>query len=121
LIEKRRRADDGGPPPEQLVEPPSIEVPNVFEGSLDERCVAIRLCWRRRGAAVFRGTIAGNELREIARRQRSNAPDSPSGGDGRVEQSKSLDVGVGVEPLAAGGTSGGNGAIPTLPNPQDVL
>jgi len=41
--------------------------------------------------------------------------------DGRVEQSESLDVGVGVEPLAAGGTGGGNGAIPTLPNPQDVL
>ena len=84
MIEKRRRADDGGPPPQQLVEAPSIEVPNVFEGSLDERCVATRLCWRLRGAAVFRGTIAGNELGEIARWQCSNAPDSASSGDGRA-------------------------------------
>jgi len=121
LIEKRWRAGHGGGPPEQLVEPASIEVPNVFEGGPDERRVAIGLGRRLRGPAVLRGTIAGNELCEIARRQCSHAPDPPSGGDGRIEQSESLDVSVRVQTLAAAGTAGGHGAVPTLPNPKYVL
>jgi len=121
LLEERRRADHGGAPPEQLVEPASIEVLNPLEGGLDERRVGTRSRWRRRGMPVLRDAIFGNELCEVGRREARNPPDPAPRPDGRVQQSETLDVGVGVQTLATRGAGRGDGAISTFPNPEYVL
>jgi len=121
LLEKRRRTDQGSAPPEQFVEPAGIEGLNAVERGLDEALIGIHPGCRLHGTAVFRGPIACDELREVARRQRCNAANPAPCGDGGVEQAETLDVGVGVQALATGGPGGCDGAISTFPNTEYVV